>query len=115
MVCAVPQYSGSLAWVPAPMDREALFADIRTQLDAGTAWIRSHFPRLTVETQLVDGSPVDILVQASRQVELVVVGTRGRGGFAGMMLVPPQTGILHHARAPLWWSLTGRIPGWLTG
>ena len=86
VVCAVPQYNGSLAWVPAPMDREALFADIRVQLDAGTAWIRSHFPRLTVETQLVDGSPVDILVEASRHVELVVVGTRGRGGFAGMLL-----------------------------
>ncbi len=101
VVCAVPQYSGSLAWVPAPMDREALFADIRTQLDAGTAWIRSHFPRLTVETQLVDGSPVDILVQASRQVELVVVGTRGRGGFAGMMLGSTSDGILHHAKGPV--------------
>ena len=101
VVCAVPQYNGSLAWVPAPMDRDALFADIRTQLDAGTAWIRSHFPRLTVETQLVDGSPVDILVEASRHVELVVVGTRGRGGFAGMLLGSTSDGILHHAKGPV--------------
>jgi len=76
IVCAVPQYSGSLAWVPAPMDREALFADIRVQLDAGVAWLKSHFPNLEVETSLVDGSPVDVLVEASRHVELVVVGTR---------------------------------------
>ena len=101
VVCAVPQYNGSLAWVPAPMDRDALFADIRTQLDAGTAWIRSHFPGLTVETQLVDGSPVDILVEASRHVELVVVGTRGRGGFAGMLLGSTSDGILHHAKGPV--------------
>lgn len=101
VVCAVPQYSGSLAWVPAPMDREALFADIRTQLDAGTAWIRSHFPHLTVESQLVDGSPVDILVEASRHVELVVVGTRGRGGFTGMLLGSTSDGILHHAKGPV--------------
>ncbi|MGO4191420.1 universal stress protein [Arthrobacter sp. YAF17] len=101
VVCAVPQYNGSLAWVPAPMDREALFADIRTQLDAGSAWIRSHFPRLTVETELVDGSPVDILVGASRHVELVVVGTRGRGGFAGMLLGSTSDGILHHAKGPV--------------
>jgi nucleotide-binding universal stress UspA family protein len=101
VVCAVPQYNGSLAWVPAPMDRDALFADIRTQLDAGTAWIRSHFPRLTVETRLVDGSPVDILVEASRHVELVVVGTRGRGGFAGMLLGSTSDGILHHAKGPV--------------
>ena len=101
VVCAVPQYSGSLAWVPAPMDRDALFADIRAQLEAGTAWIRSHFPHLTVETQLVDGSPVDILVEASRHVELVVVGTRGRGGFAGMLLGSTSDGILHHAKGPV--------------
>ncbi|WP_346926575.1 universal stress protein [uncultured Arthrobacter sp.] len=101
VVCAVPQYNGSLAWVPAPMDRDALFADIRTQLDAGTAWIRSHFPHLTVETRLVDGSPVDILVEASRHVELVVVGTRGRGGFAGMLLGSTSDGILHHAKGPV--------------
>jgi nucleotide-binding universal stress UspA family protein len=101
LVCAVPQYSGSLAWVPAPMDREALFADIRVQLDAGVAWIKSHFPRLDVETQLVDGSPIDILVEASRHVELVVVGTRGRGGFAGMLLGSTSDGILHHAKGPV--------------
>lgn len=101
IVCAVPQYSGSLAWVPAPMDREALFADIRVQLDAGVAWLKSHFPKLQVETRLVDGSPVDILVESSRHVELVVVGTRGRGGFAGMLLGSTSDGILHHAKGPV--------------
>ena len=101
IVCAVPQYSGSLAWVPAPMDREALFADIRVQLDAGVAWVKSHFPNLEVETRLVDGSPVDVLVEASRHVELVVVGTRGRGGFAGMLLGSTSDGILHHTKGPV--------------
>jgi nucleotide-binding universal stress UspA family protein len=101
VMCAVPQYSGSLAWVPAPMDREALFADIKVTLDAGVAWLKSHFPRLTVETRLVDGSPVDILVQASRHVELVVLGTRGRGGFAGMLLGSTSDGVLHHAKGPV--------------
>ena len=101
VICAVPQYSGSLAWVPAPMDREALFADIRVQLDAGVAWLKSHYPKLTVETQLVDGSPVDVLVEASRHVELVVVGTRGRGGFTGMLLGSTSDGVLHHAKGPV--------------
>ena len=77
------------------------FEEIAVQLEAGTAWIRSHFPHLTVEAQLVDGSPVDILVEASRHVELVVVGTRGRGGFAGMLLGSTSDGILHHAKGPV--------------
>ncbi|TLM87024.1 universal stress protein [Pseudarthrobacter sp. NamE5] len=101
VVCAVPQYSGSLAWVPAPMDRKALFADIRTTLDAGMAWLRSHFPNLPTESVLKDGSPVDVLVEESRRVELVVVGTRGRGGFTGMLLGSTSDGVLHHAKGPV--------------
>lgn len=102
VICAVPQYSGSLAWVPAPLDRDALFADIKVQLDAGGAdWLRSHFPSLPMETELRDGSPVDVLVETSRSVELVVLGTRGgRGGFAGGMLLGSTSdgGVLHHSK-----------------
>lgn len=101
VVCAVPQYSGSLAWVPAPMDRKALFDDIRATLDAGMAWLRSHYPRLQADYQLKDGSPVDVLVEESRHVELVVVGTRGRGGFTGMLLGSTSDGVLHHAKGPV--------------
>lgn len=101
VVCAVPQYSGSLAWVPAPMDRKALFADIRVQLDAGMAWLKSHYPHLPMESELKDGSPVDVLVEASRHVELIVVGTRGRGGFTGMLLGSTSDGVLHHAKGPV--------------
>ncbi|MDQ0798594.1 universal stress protein [Arthrobacter sp. SLBN-112] len=101
VVCAVPQYSGSLAWVPAPMDRKALFEDIRVTLDAGMAWLRSHYPRLQADYELKDGSPVDVLVEESRHVELVVVGTRGRGGFTGMLLGSTSDGVLHHAKGPV--------------
>jgi nucleotide-binding universal stress UspA family protein len=101
VVCAVPQYSGSLAWVPAPMDRKALFDDIRVTLDAGMAWLGSHYPRLQADYELKDGSPVDVLVEESRHVELVVVGTRGRGGFTGMLLGSTSDGVLHHAKGPV--------------
>ncbi len=101
VVCAVPQYSGSLAWVPAPLDRDALFTEIRAQLDAGAAWLASHYPDLPMEAQLTDGSPVDVLVEASRNVELLVLGTRGHGGFAGMLLGSTTDGVLHHAKSPV--------------
>ena len=101
IVCAVPQFSGSLAWVPAPMDRQALFDDIREQLEAGKAWLKSHYPNLSVESEVKDGSAVDVLVDASRHAELVVVGTRGRGGFTGMLLGSTSDGVLHHTKGPV--------------
>ncbi|MDR6414355.1 universal stress protein [Pseudarthrobacter sulfonivorans] len=101
VICAVPQFSGSLAWVPAPMDRKALFEDIENQLEAGKAWLRSHYPNLRVESEVKDGSAVDVLVDASRHAELVVVGTRGRGGFTGMLLGSTSGGVLHHTKGPV--------------
>nr|WP_026556670.1 universal stress protein [Arthrobacter sp. 35W] len=101
VICAIPPYSGSLAWIPAPLDREALFADIKVQLDAGAAWLRSHFPNLPMDVQLVDGPPVEVLIDATRSSELVVLGTRGRGGFAGMLLGSTTDGVLHHAKGPV--------------
>jgi nucleotide-binding universal stress UspA family protein len=101
VVCAVPQYSGSMAWVPAPVDREQLFRDIRVQLDAGKAWLQSHFPDLAVDTVLRDGSPVDVLVESTKSAELLVLGTRGHGGFTGMLLGSTTDGVLHHAKGPV--------------
>ncbi|MFT4471030.1 universal stress protein [Arthrobacter sulfonylureivorans] len=101
LVCALPPFTGSLAWVPAPLDREALYSDIREQLDAGVAWIKSHFPNLHVIGEVQDGSPVELLIEATRTAELLVVGTRGRGGFAGMLLGSTSQGVLHHAKGPV--------------
>ncbi|MFQ4147912.1 universal stress protein [Arthrobacter sp. LAPM80] len=101
IICAVQPYTGSLSWMPAPVDREALFAEIQLQLDAGEKWVRSHFPKLPIEVQLIEGSAVEVLVKASETAELVVMGTRGRGGFAGMMLGSTTDGVRHHAKGPI--------------
>lgn len=101
MVCAVPPFTGSLAWVPAPLDREALYSDIQVQLDAGKAWLQTHFPGLEISHQVFDGAPVEVLIDASAVGQLMVVGSRGRGGFTGMLLGSTSQGVLHHAKGPL--------------
>lgn len=101
IICAVQPYTGSLAWIPAPVDRDALFAEIQTQLDAGEKWLRNHFPKLPMQIELVEGSAVDVLVKASETSELIVMGTRGRGGFAGMLLGSTTDGVRHHSKGPV--------------
>lgn len=101
VVCSLPPFTGSLAWVPAPLDREALHADIRTSLNAGKEWLQSHFPGLEISVELLDGPPVEVLIESSRKSELLVVGTRGRGGFAGMLMGSTSQGVLHHAKGPV--------------
>jgi nucleotide-binding universal stress UspA family protein len=43
-------------------------------------------PGIVVEHEVLDGFPVGQLVQESRSAQLVVIGDRGRGGVAGLLL-----------------------------
>lgn len=101
VVCSLPPFTGSLAWMPTPVDRDALHSEIMVQLNAGKAWLQSHFPQLEISIELLDGPPVEVLIESSRTAELVVLGTRGRGGFAGMLLGSTSQGVLHHAKGPV--------------
>ena len=54
-----------------------------------------------VERAVVEGAPASALIEAAKGCDLLVVGSRGHGGFAGMLLGSVSQQLSHHAPCPL--------------
>lgn len=63
---------------------------------------REQFPDVAIEVKLVrDDHPGHALVEESNNADLVVVGSRGRGGFTGLLLGSVSQTLLQHAGCPV--------------
>ena len=86
-VVAVNTRSGSLIAVGAPAER--------------MAGRQERYPDVKVDRVVVRDRPRHQLIDWSRQAQLVVVGSRGRGGFAGLLLGSTSRQLAEHAPCPV--------------
>jgi len=62
---------------------------------------RERYPEVEVSTQFVQARPAVALSRASRKASLLVMGSRGRGGFSGLLLGSASREVLMHANSPV--------------
>ncbi|RSN04807.1 universal stress protein UspA [Nonomuraea sp. WAC 01424] len=62
---------------------------------------RAANPDLVITDEQPCAHPVSALIQAAGSADLVVVGSRGRGGFAAAVLGSVSQGVLHHVTCPV--------------
>jgi nucleotide-binding universal stress UspA family protein len=58
-------------------------------------------PALTVKTKVVKGHPGAVIVKEAKDAALVVVGNRGRGGVASLLLGSVSHHVVHLAPCPV--------------
>jgi nucleotide-binding universal stress UspA family protein len=80
------EWPTSYGWslpVPSGYDPEK---ESGNSLDKALAPVRTAHPTIAIEATVIEGHPAPLLVDASKKADLLVVGSRGHGEFAGMLL-----------------------------
>ncbi|PPK67235.1 universal stress protein [Actinokineospora auranticolor] len=62
---------------------------------------RAEFPDVEVRPVVARTRPVDLLLDQAAGAALLVVGSRGRGGFAGLLLGSTSQAVIRHAPCPV--------------
>ena len=70
-------------------------------VEKSVAGCQSRFPGVEVVTEIVHGRPARILAGTSARADLLVVGSRGLGGFTGLLLGSVSHALLHQSHCPL--------------
>ena len=70
-------------------------------MDEVLAPVRAAHTGLVIRADALEGHPAPVLVEASRDADLLVVGCRGHGEFAGMLLGSVSEHCAAHAHCPV--------------
>jgi nucleotide-binding universal stress UspA family protein len=79
-------------WDPAA-DAQKILDDTITEVFGGQSG--------TLSTSVVEGGAARVLLDAGEQADLMVVGSRGHGGFTGLLLGSVSSACAEHATCPV--------------
>jgi nucleotide-binding universal stress UspA family protein len=92
---------GVAAWLPQDVDHEKVLEGVKSSLAQRMERTKSKHPKVKLRSVVLDGAGADLLVEFSRAADLVVVGSRGRGGFRGLLMGSTSQAVLHHSACPV--------------
>ncbi|HZM78434.1 MAG TPA: universal stress protein [Candidatus Limnocylindrales bacterium] len=86
---------------PLVYDADDVEGEERRVLSEALSGYQGKSPDVKVTERVFQRRPAPTLVELSRTAQIVVVGSRGRGGFKGLLLGSVSQQLLHHAECPV--------------
>jgi nucleotide-binding universal stress UspA family protein len=86
--------------IPGAFDVDVVEDQAKTFLTGTVASVEPS-PKVPVDMVVAHGDVSEALIEASRQADLLVLGSRGRGGFAGLKLGSVSQECVTHASCPV--------------
>ncbi len=108
-VYTLPQVSAPVAFGTHEQVRAGLAKRAEEWLAEAKAAVLETHPGAEIVTAAREWSPVTALIQESQHADLVVLGSRGLGGFTGLLVGSTAVSIVAHAHCPIV-VVRGRTP-----
>jgi nucleotide-binding universal stress UspA family protein len=94
------EYPASFGWAAVPSDWDPA-EDMEKVLQEAVRAAFGDEPPAGLELQVREGGAARVLLEACEGATMLVVGSRGHGGFAGLLLGSVSAGVAEHASCPV--------------
>src|SRR5665811_896424 len=103
IVCAweIPMMIEPVGVVYAADSFEGLPDAAESTVQAALARVAELQPLVACEGKAIQGQPAAILLKEAQDAEMIVVGSRGHGGVASLLLGSVSQQVVHHAPCPV--------------
>lgn len=97
----MPQYLYAEGMVPPQELFDELQSETLEKIEDARTIALEVAPDIKIGHTIAEGSPIDMLLEMSKEATMVVMGSRGLGGLSGMVLGSVSAAVVSHAYCPV--------------
>lgn len=97
----MPQFLYAEGMVPPQELFDELQAETMEKIEAAREIAHEVAPDIKIGYTIAEGSPIDMLLEMSNDVTMIVMGSRGLGGLSGMVMGSVSAAVVSHAHCPV--------------